>query len=254
MSPRCKLVSLFVVPVVLAACSANTPIEAPKLAEQPLPTAAPRAYRLGPNDLVAVRFWGNRELDEEVRVRPDGMISLPFVDEVAAAGLTPRELDDELTRRYAGELADPQVTVIVREAAGRQVFVGGEVGRQGAISLAGPITLVQAIQQAGGFLTTARRKQVLLIRTTPTERLARAIDVRPILSGSDLAGDVTLEPSDVVFVPRTRITNVNLFVDQYVTSIVPLRPVLTIPVFDQAIFSSDDEVPPPTNTGGEGQP
>jgi len=231
---------LLVVAFAALACSARTPIHAPSVAVEPLPAVEPEPYRLGMGDVVAVRFWGSPELDEEVRIRPDGMISLPFIDEVVAAGRTPAELDAELTRRYTGELAEPEITVILRETGSRRVYVGGEVERQGVVELGGPLTLVQAIQEVGGFLTTARRKQVLLIRTTPEQRIARAIDVRPILSGRDLSHDVLLQPSDVIFVPRTKITNVNLFVDQYVTSIVPLRPVLTIPVFDEPLFNSGD--------------
>lgn len=223
--------------VLLAlACSARTPVVAPDVAVEPLPEAPLPVYRLQVGDLLGVRFWGNPELDDEVRIRPDGRISLPFVDEVVAAGRTPADLDQELTRRYASELARPEITVIVREVGGQVVYVGGEVDEPGALPLAPRMTVFQAIQQAGGLLVTARRHDVLLIRTPPEgPPVARSIDLMKVLSGADPSADVALSAYDVVFVPRTRITNVNLFVTQYLTQLLPIRPVAT---FD---LSEDEE-------------
>lgn len=226
--------------VLALGCAARTPITAPTLAERPLPPAAPQPYRLQVGDLIAIRFWGNPELDEEVTIRPDNRISLPFVDEVEAAGRTPAELDAELTRRYTGELARPEITVIVRQFSGQRVFIGGEVNNQGALPLTGPVTLLQAVQEAGGFRTSARRRQVLLIRTTPEgERIARSLDLRPVLSGAEPGADIALHPSDIIFVPRTKITNVNLFVQQYIDDLLPVQPLLTLPLYEEPLLGGD---------------
>lgn len=214
---------------LLGACAGRTPIEAPKIEREPLPPAeeATQTYRLQVNDLLEVKFWNLEELDSRVRIRPDGKISLPYVDDVLAAGLTPQELDTQLVSLYSTELANPEITVIVDET-GAQVYVGGEVPNEGPVPLTGRLTLLQAVQSAGGFLTTARRREVLLIRRPPDgEPIARSVDLRKVLSGEDPTRDLTLENSDIVFVPRTKIANVNLFVQQYINQILPIQGIAT---------------------------
>ena len=218
----------------MTACAGRTPIEAPKITEDPLPQQEEeiQTYRLQVNDLLQIRFWNNQELDGQVRIRPDGKISMPYVDDVVAAGLTPEELDMQLVERYSAELASPEITVIVSET-GSQVYVGGEVGSEGPVRLTGNLSLLQAIQAAGGFRTTARRKDVLLIRRPPGgEPVARAVDLRPVLSGADPGLDLALKASDIVFVPRTKIANVNLFVQQYVNQILPIQSIANAAAID----------------------
>ncbi len=182
-------------------------------------------YHLQPGDRLEITFYRNPELDEEVVVRPDGKISLPFVDDVMAAGRTPAELDAELTRRYTGELATAEVTVIVTEFAGHRVFVGGEVGTQGALPISGRLTLYQAIQEAGGFLPTAHRSQVVVVRRGDDgARISRTVNLHAVQKGSDLAADVYLAPYDVVWVPRSAIADVNLFVEQVFRENWPIEP------------------------------
>lgn len=222
-----------------AGCASRTPVAAPSITLSPLPASQPIAYRLQDGDVLDIKFWGNAELDQEVTVRPDGQISLPFVDEVHAAGLTPSELDADLTRRYTGELAKPEITVIVKQASGQVIYVGGEVGNQQLLPLVGPLTMFQAIQAAGGFKTTAYRRQVVLIRSLPDgQRVARSVDLMPVLSGANPAADPPLQASDIVFVPRTRISSANLFVDQYIFQMLGVRPILTIPLVEDPLFGT----------------
>lgn len=220
-----SLRSIALLALALTACAGRTPIDAPKIADSPLPSEEEKApeYRLQVHDVVEVKFWGIEELDQRVRIRPDGKISLPYVDDVEAAGLTPAELDERLVEAYAPELARPEITVVVAET-GALVYVGGEVGDEGVVSLRGGLTMLQAIQAAGGFTTTARRREVLLIRRPAGgEPIARSVNLRPVLSGADPGLDLPLEASDIIFVPRTKIANVNLFVQQYVNQILPLQ-------------------------------
>ncbi len=226
---RCRpLLAALALPAFLAiyaGCVAYTPDAAPRLRDEPLPPPAPAPYRLGEGDLLAIKFYGNPELNEEVMVRPDGAISLPFLGDVPAAGLTPAELDRDLDRRFTGELARPRVTVIVREFGRQRVYVAGEVAKPGLLPLRGPLTLFQAVGEAGGFLSTARRQQVVLIRTgADGRRSGRSVDLRPVESGERPDLDVPLAPLDVIFVPRTRIASVDLFVEQYVRQLLPVNP------------------------------
>ncbi len=225
---------------LLAGCSSFTPVRAPEFSDDPLPPPEWRAYRIQVDDVLDISFWGDSELDRSVSVRPDGMISLPYVDDVRAAGLTPAELDAELTRRYAAELRSPQLTVIVSGAGGQQIYVGGEVGGRGSLHLTQNMTLTQAIQEAGGFSYSSRLKQVLLIRTMPDgQRVARSVDLRPFYSGEDPSQDVPLQANDLIYVPRTKIANVNLWVEQYISSIIPIDSILTAAVYDR-VFNDDE--------------
>lgn len=210
----------------LFGCAFSTPTDAPRLTDTTmLPTPEPAAYTLQAGDQLAIKFYNNPELDDEQPVRPDGKISLPFVGQVDAGGLTPGQLEKLLVERYTGELASPQVTVIVREYSPQRYYIGGEVGSQGTYEIHGPITLAQAIQEAGGFLPTARRKQVILIREDGTgSRVGYSIDIKSVLSGAAPERITYLRAQDVVFVPRSKIGNVNLFVEQFVRGVLPTVP------------------------------
>lgn len=244
--PRLLFAALLLGGLLTSGCSQRTPVVAPPTVDEPLPPPAAVAYRLQPGDVIAVRFWGNDELDEELKVRPDGKISLPFIDEVDAAGSTPAELDHRLESLYASELNDPHITVIVREASPPRAWIGGEVGIQGPVPLVTGMTLVQALQQAGGLQTTARRRQVLVIRRLGDgERVARAIDIRPVLSGEDPMVDVELAAGDIVFVPRSRIENVNLFIDQYIDDVIPLQNVFSGAILGNLAADDNEDSPAP---------
>ena len=183
-------------------------------------------YVLQSGDSLAVKFYYNPELNEEVVIRPDGMISLQLVGDVQAAGLSPAALGAALTQKYTTELATPKVSVIVRQFGGEHVFVSGEVGRQGQVPLTSGLTLYQAIQQAGGLIDSAHRKQVVLIRTGDDGRPAGvAVDIRPIENGEHPEEDIPLRPFDVVFVPKSKIGNLDMWVDQYFRRLLPPIPV-----------------------------
>ena len=189
-------------------------------------------YRIQIGDQIAVRFYRNPELNHEVIVRPDGRISLPFVDDVDAVGLTPQELDVSLTRRYKGELAVPDVTVIVQGFGGQRIYVGGEVSSEGVFDLRGGMTLYQAINQAGGFTDIAHRRQVILIRKGPDGRpKGHSIDLVAVEHGTRPENDVPLQPYDVVFVPKSKIGQMDQWVDQYIRRLLPISPGFALSAF-----------------------
>lgn len=238
-----------------AGCAGRTPIEAPSFAENPLPEPGLKPYRLQAGDLVHIRFWGLDELDEEQTIRPDGVLSFPYLDEVKAAGLTPKELDDHLTELYSTELARPNLTVIVREPVIPRVYISGEVTQQKVMELRPDMSLLQAVQAAGGFLSTARRKEVLLIRRGEDGMpQARSVNLLPVLSGKTPTADPKLANADVIFVPRTKIANVNLFVEQYINKVIPLQSVFSGLLLAEANDSSTDSETPitPTDPAGNG--
>ena len=149
---------------VLMGCSSHR-IVSMKDAQAVFPaTQKPQEYFIQPGDQLDIKFFYNPELNETVSVRPDGKISLQLVDDVQAAGLTPSQLDEYLTNKYAKELRKPVVTVIVISFSGQVVYVGGEVNTPGLIDLSAGMSPLQAVINAGGFRETAMPQGAIVIR------------------------------------------------------------------------------------------
>ncbi|WP_071872452.1 polysaccharide biosynthesis/export family protein [Atopomonas hussainii] len=185
--------------------------------------ATPEAeYLIRPGDDLDIKLFYTQELNEQLMVRPDGYISLQLIDEVKAAGLTPKQLDDLLTQKYSAHLKDPSVSVIVRSFKGFRAYVGGEVAVPQVIPLEGGMSVMQAIYRAGGTLTSADMASIVLIR--------RGDRGQPIPYHLDLSDEaiaaakpdtqIALAPADVIYIPRSPIANANLWVQQYITDLV----------------------------------
>lgn len=200
-----------------SAAAPASPAAAPALEEAPV-----TEYRLHRGDVLEVKFFYNPELNERLPIRPDGKISLALVGEVEAAGLSVSALQAELGVLYGESLRNPEVAVIVKELAPTKIYVGGEVRTAGVLYTADDLTLLQAIVQAGGFLRTAKRRNVVVLRDQGTpEPLFITVDLTGDLTGRALGSDLVLQPDDIVFVPRTRIARVDQFVDQYIRQVIP---------------------------------
>jgi protein involved in polysaccharide export with SLBB domain len=179
-------------------------------------------YRIQVGDRLEVKFFYSPELNEQVIVRPDGRISLQLIPEIEVTNVTLAALAKQLTELYEAELNQPQVTVLVREFGTQRVFVDGEVGTPGMVPILGQMTALQAISQAGGLKETARSTEVLVIRRgAAAVPIAFKVDLKQAREGRNLAQDITLAPLDIIYVPRSRIANVNLFVDQYIRKVLP---------------------------------
>jgi polysaccharide export outer membrane protein len=177
-------------------------------------------YRLGPGDLVELKFNSEIDLNDKVTVRPDGAISVAMVGELNVKGLTPAELSRQLTEKYGKYLKHPDVTVIVREFAGQKVYVGGEVNIPGVLNLQGSLTCLQALFNAGGPKPSARLNSAVLMRYDGDNRTeVKQVDLQEIFKGK--TSDITLQSYDVLFIPRSRISKLGLFVQQYVNDLVP---------------------------------
>jgi polysaccharide biosynthesis/export protein len=179
-------------------------------------------YQIQTADELDIQFLYNPELNQKLPVRPDGRISLPLVKELMVLGMSPRELGDLLTDKYRPELKKPEVTVIVRSFMAQRIFIDGEVNRAGLQQLTGPLTVLQAIAMAGGIKDTARPTEVVVIRQNPSGPfLTSVVDITKALDGTDKSQDIALMPYDVVFVPKSHIANVDIWVDQYIRKVVP---------------------------------
>jgi len=207
---------------LLAACTTTPRATLPitdllELREDPL------AYQvLYPGDEIEVRFEAAPELSVTLPVRPDGTIKLPLSRTLRAAGRTPEELELEVEAQYGKELRNPQATVLVQGFDGRRVHVGGEVERPGPQVLSGPVTLLEAVIAAGGPRESAYLAQVLLVRGAGLgERRVYELNLRDVIDGHALPSDIVLQPTDVVYLPRSPIAEVNVWVDQYIRRNLP---------------------------------
>lgn len=194
-----------------------------ELSGTPFDPGAEVKYELYPGDKLMIRYPTDPTLDQEVRIRSDGFISLAYVGDVQAARLSPAELARELNTRYTGVLKKADVTVIVLDEAGRRIYLGGQVRAPGALPLHANQSLSQAIFEAGGVTVQARTEQVIIIRRGSDTTYVLKANLGRILAGAE--PDVRLAPFDIIHVPETAITRVDQFVDQYVNSLIP-RPVI----------------------------
>ena len=181
-------------------------------------------YRLQSGDTLDIRFFFQPELNQRVTVRPDGRITLQLVGEVIAVGQAPDDLATFLEERYSRELREPKITVTVHEAVGQRIYVGGEVNGPGLLPLSGTVTALQAIMQAGGPTKAGELESVLIMRDQGTpEPLLLLLDIKAAMSDPTHKEDLVLQAADVVFVPKTRITEANEFVEQYFDKLVPFN-------------------------------
>ncbi len=185
-------------------------------------TDEPAPYRFGPGDRVKVQFLLTPEVDETSLVAPDGAITLRVAGRVTAAGLTTDELDQAVTTASRRSLTNPIVTTGLESAGSAMVYVGGSVARPGAYALTGRQGVAEAVSLAGGIDDSARMDQIVLIRRSPQNTpMLRVVDLQGFISGANLTGDVPLTSGDILYVPRSRLAEVGLWVDQAINRIVP---------------------------------
>ena len=181
-----------------AAAAKKSPGAAPAA---PVGVALPPGYVIGPEDVLSVLFWRDKDMSTDVSVRPDGRISLPLINEVQAAGLTPEQLRDTLMAAAAKYVEDPNVTVVVKAINSRRVFITGNVSKPGAYSLTAPTTVVQLIAIAGGLLEFADSKKIIVVRSENGKPVALPFNYKDVLNRKNLKQNIELKPGDTVVVP-----------------------------------------------------
>jgi polysaccharide export outer membrane protein len=157
-------------------------------------------YVLGVEDKLGISVWREAELGKSVVIRPDGKVTFPLVGDVQAAGRTPRQLTEDLTKSIAKYIKEPVVTVVVEEINNFKVFVLGEVTVQGTLNLRRHTRLLEAIAMAGGVTQFADRSNVVLLRYQDGKEARTKIDYRKIVSGDKPELNVELKPGDTIIV------------------------------------------------------
>jgi polysaccharide biosynthesis/export protein len=164
--------------------------------------ALPEGYVVGIGDVLDVNVWRESELSKPVGVRPDGMITLPLVGEIKAVGLTPDQLQAQITAALEKVLSDPVVTVAVVAVNSLSYNIMGNVGKPGYYPLTHPITILDAIALAGGFRDFAKQKKVYVLRTDANGKQQKIFfNYKEVIRGQKMAQNILLKPNDVLVIP-----------------------------------------------------
>lgn len=155
-------------------------------------------YIIGPEDVLDIFVWKDEQLTKTVPVRIDGMISLPLVNDIQAAGLTPLQLKDVIVNKLKGYVDNPTVTVTVREANSYKIYVSGEVRTPGVMRIRSETTLLKAIISAGGFTEWANRRKILIISTENGKEKRTWANYNKIVDGD--VPDVIIKRGDTIIV------------------------------------------------------
>ncbi|HEY3884935.1 MAG TPA: polysaccharide biosynthesis/export family protein [Vicinamibacterales bacterium] len=162
---------------------------------------APADYVIGPDDQLSILFWRDKDISGDVTVRPDGKISLPLLNDVQAAGLTPEELRAKLVDEAKRYIDDPNATVVVKQINSLKVFITGQVAKPGPYPLTAPTTVLQLISTAGGLNEYAKSKSIVIMRTENARQVALHFNYRDAIKGKNLKQNLLLKAGDTVIVP-----------------------------------------------------
>jgi len=158
-------------------------------------------YVIGSEDVLYIHVWREETLSKTVSVRIDGMISMPLVDEIQAAGISPLQLKEKLTEKLKDFVEAPNVTVIVMEANSFKVYVSGQVKSPGVLRLRSETSLAQAISLVGGLSEWANQSKIIIIRKENGKEKRFTVNYKKIVKGKDLSLNILLKPGDTIIVP-----------------------------------------------------
>jgi len=204
--------SLFLLITICILASAST-----AMAQQPraprLTTVTEERYRLTPGDVLEVQFRYSPEFNQTVTVQPDGYISLEIGGDLKVAGLTVEQTREAILRKANTRLQDPVATIVLKEFQKPYFVIAGEVALPGKIEMRERVTALQAIMLAGGMKEAARSSQVVVFRRINSDTAeVKLLNLKDIRRTSDLENDLTLQPGDMVYVPRDKISKIERFI------------------------------------------
>ena len=165
----------------------------------PVTVAGPE-YVIGPDDTLHIAVWKEADMSATLPVRPDGKISLPLLNDVQAAGLTPQQLADSVTEKLKKYIADPRVTVVVTAINSKRIFLVGEVSHTGATPLMPNMTVLQALSSAG-INQFAKTKGIYILRTENGKQQKLAVNYHKLIKGEEIDHNYQLQPGDTIVVP-----------------------------------------------------
>jgi polysaccharide export outer membrane protein len=198
-----KAVSLLVVALTLPyACSLSAQTAAPAQPNAGRASADGQLeYRIGPEDKIQIAVWNNEAMSRTVPVRPDGKISLPLLNDVQAAGLTPLQLRDSLVKRLTEYMPTAEVSVIVLETKSTKVSVIGEVSKSARYELASRTTVLDVLAMSGGLTQFAARSRIFVLRRNGDDVKRIPFNYNRAVAAEGEQANFVLEPGDIVVVP-----------------------------------------------------
>jgi polysaccharide export outer membrane protein len=176
----------------------------PQAAADPAAAAVvetPVGYVIGAGDVLGIMFWQEPAMSGDVVVRPDGKISVPLLNDVQAAGLTPQALREDIAQNAKRWIQDPNVTVMVRQINSRAVFITGRIARAGRYALNGSTSILQLIAMAGGLSEWADAEHVVIMRNEADGMKTYRFNYKDVVAHRDLAQNMELRPGDTIIVP-----------------------------------------------------
>ena len=168
--------------------------------QDPKATVPPSGYVIGADDTLHIDVWKEQDLTATLPVRSDGMISLPLLNDVQAAGLTPMQLAASITEKLKKYLSDPRVTVVVTQMNSQRIYVTGEVLHTGAMPLLPNMNVLQALS-AAGFTQFANTKGIYILRTENGKQIKIPVNYRKLLKGENVDQMIMMKPRDTIVVP-----------------------------------------------------
>jgi polysaccharide export outer membrane protein len=191
--------------IVIPAAAQQAVVPAQQVAEAPVNAPAsvplPAGYLIGPEDVLSIVFWKDKDMSADVVVRPDGKISLPLVNEVQAAGLTPEQLRARLTEVASKFVTEPTAAVVVKEIHSRKVFITGMVAKPGTYPLMDNMTVLQLIAVAGGLQEYADSSSIVVMRNDNGQKQALKFNYKDVIKQKHVEQNVALKSGDTVIVP-----------------------------------------------------
>ncbi|MEW6327908.1 MAG: polysaccharide biosynthesis/export family protein [Thermodesulfobacteriota bacterium] len=158
-------------------------------------------YIIGPSDVLEIQVWKEPDFSRVVPVRADGMITLPLINDIEAAGLTPLQLKKELEQKIKDFVEVPEISVIVKESLSRRIYIIGKVAKQGEYLLTKDMTVLQALSVAGGLAEWADSDDIVIIRRAGGEEKRILFDYGKVISGRKLEQNIYLQPNDTIIIP-----------------------------------------------------
>ncbi len=194
-----RIVTLFVLLLVMSLVDGS-----PAAPAQPPTTnpGVPDNYVLGPGDQIEINVFGEPDLTRTVTIKPDGIIALPLINQVTAAGKTAAQLEVELTRLYSKYLKKPSISVLVRQFRMNPIYVMGEVSKPGRYDLTYEMTFLDALTLAGGGTDKANLDGAQLVRVENGKSKAIPIKANQMIQGKAATPNLKLQPGDLIYVPR----------------------------------------------------
>jgi len=162
----------------------------------------PDNYVLGPGDQIEINVFGESDLTRTVTIKPDGIIALPLINQVRAAGKTAAQLEAELTRRFSKYLKAPSISVLVRQFRMNPIYVMGEVSKPGRYDMTYEMTFLDALTLAGGATDKANLDGAQLVRLENGKSKAIPIKANQMIQGKDGVPNLKLQNGDLIYVPR----------------------------------------------------